>query len=193
MQLPPIEIQPYRSGWADEFAAIGAELRGALGDIALRIDHIGSTSVPGLAAKDRIDLQITVAGLDAESIRPAVEAIGYRWRNDITGDHCPPGMTLPADQLTKLCAQRSRPRDVNCHIRVDGSFNQRYALLFRDYLRTHPAAAAAYGELKRQLAARFTDDWDAYYDIKDPAIDMLMAGAEEWAARTTWEPGPSDA
>lgn len=192
MRLPPIQIEPYHPEWEQEFAAVGAELRRALGDTALRIDHIGSTSVPGLAAKDRIDTQVTVAALDEASIRPAVEAIGYLWRGDITGDHCPPGMTLPAEQLTKLYAQRSEPRAVNCHIRVDGSFNQRYALLCRDYLRTHPAAAAAYAEMKRQLAARFPDDWAAYYDIKDPAIDMLMAGAEEWAARTDWEPGPSD-
>ncbi len=82
---------------------------------------------------------------------------------------------------------------VNCHIRVAGRFNQRYAILFRDYLRAHAAAAAAYGEVKRSLAARAPHDWDLYYDVKDPAIDMLMSGAEEWAQRTDWSPGPSDA
>jgi GrpB-like predicted nucleotidyltransferase (UPF0157 family) len=77
------------------------------------------------------------------------------------------------------------------HVRVQGRPNQRYALLFRDYLREHPAAAAAYAELKRRLAA-LEIDRGVYADVKDPACDLIMAAAEEWSALSGWRAGPSD-
>lgn len=84
-------------------------------------------------------------------------------------------------------------RPINVHLREDGRFNQRYPLLFRDYLRAHPSAAAAYAEVKLQLARLHPDDFGAYYDTKDPVCDITMAGAYEWAETTDWEPGPPDA
>jgi GrpB-like predicted nucleotidyltransferase (UPF0157 family) len=78
-------------------------------------------------------------------------------------------------------------------MRIAGHANQRYALLFRDYLRTHPMAAAAYAQVKVALAQRDNMDKDFYYDVKDPVCDIIMAGAEEWVARTGWTLGPSDA
>ena len=74
---------------------------------------------------------------------------------------------------------------------MHGRANQRYALLFRDYLRTHPTTAAAYAELKRRLAQNLADP-DTYPDVKDPAVDLIYFAAEEWAAATRWNPGPSD-
>jgi len=65
-------------------------------------------------------------------------------------------------------------------------------LLCRDYLRTHKMAAAAYGEIKQQLAKHFPNDPDAYYAIKDPTFDILMAGATEWATATNWREPVSD-
>jgi GrpB-like predicted nucleotidyltransferase (UPF0157 family) len=83
---------------------------------------------------------------------------------------------------------------IHVHVRQDGRLNQRYALLFRDYLRADATAAAAYGLMKRALAeVAAPDDWDTYYAVKDPACDLIMAGAEQWALRTAWTPGPSDA
>ena len=70
--------------------------------------------------------------------------------------------------------------------------NQRYPLLFRDYLRAHPRSAAAYAELKRRLADNLRD-LDSYPDVKDPACDLIIAAAEDWASATTWQLGPSDA
>jgi GrpB-like predicted nucleotidyltransferase (UPF0157 family) len=75
---------------------------------------------------------------------------------------------------------------MNLHVRRAGSANGRYALLFRDYLCAHPLAAAAYGQAKHALAAHDPNDWDLYYDVKDPICDILMAGAEDWAATTGW-------
>ena len=138
-------------------------------------------------------MQVTVRTLDPEAVRPALEGLGLRWRADVDRDHPPSGVTLEAPELAKLYAQNGPDlRRINCHIRARGRFNQRYALLCRDYLRTHPAAAAAYAEIKRQLARRFPDDEEAYYDVKDPVFDVLMAGAEEWVLRVGWTPGPGD-
>jgi GrpB-like predicted nucleotidyltransferase (UPF0157 family) len=75
---------------------------------------------------------------------------------------------------------------------VAGRANQRYAVLFRDYLRVDSAAASAYGQVKVALARYHGEDVDAYYAIKDPVCDILMAGAEAWAATVGWMPGPSD-
>ena len=83
-------------------------------------------------------------------------------------------------------------RPTNLHVRIAGRANQRYALLFRDYLRTHLTAAQAYVELKRRLAQNLADP-DTYPDVKDPAVDLIYFAAEDWAATTLWQPSPSDA
>ena len=180
-----IEIVDYRESWPAEYRAFAASQRGMPGIAA--IHHIGSTSVPGLCAKDIIDIQITVTDLDADL---PIEEAGF-----VPGkpgsDHCPPGVTLEADQLHKRFYKFAQ-RPANVHVRQQGRFNQRYPLLCRDYLRSHPNAANAYGEIKRQLARHFVDDFEKYYDVKDPVFDLLMAGAEDWAAMTSWSLPPSD-
>ncbi len=189
-----IEIVPYKPSWPLEFAELGSRLRLALGDAALRIDHIGSTSVPGLDAKDVIDVQITVSSLDDANLKPALERAGFVWREDIKRDHAPLGMTVPDVELEKRYANEGlSARAAHIHIRAVGRWNQRYALLCRDYLRSHAGAAKAYAEIKRQLARYFPNDAEAYYDIKDPVFDVIMAGAEDWARFTNWQPGPTDA
>jgi GrpB-like predicted nucleotidyltransferase (UPF0157 family) len=192
-----IQIVEPRLQWAAEFQSLGAALRRELGDLAARIDHIGSTSVAGLAAKDVIDIQVTVAAsdeLESVDLVAAIERTGARQRVDVGRDHCPAGSAIAAVELDKLLFRTEAPRRrANVHVRVAGRFNQRYALLCRDYLRCHPSTAAAYAELKRQLAGRFSNDLDSYYAVKDPAFDLFMSGADEWAEWTGWSPGPSDA
>jgi GrpB-like predicted nucleotidyltransferase (UPF0157 family) len=187
------EIVAANSRWADEFAEIGARLRDAFGPRALRIDHIGSTSVPGLAAKDVIDVQVTVADLEDRAIEDAIERAGYNLRRDIVGDHRPPGDESPDEHWRKRYADdRSGGRRTHIHIRKDGSPNQRYALLFRDFLRADRNATEAYERTKRALAA-ICEDTATYADAKDPACDLVMIAAERWAEATSWEPGRSDA
>ncbi len=187
-----IEIVEYQERWPTEFGAIGGRLRELLGSSALRIDHIGSTAVPGLAAKDVIDVQVTVRELD-DSL-DSVLARGGLVRREPTRDHRPPGAELPDVELEKrLFAAPVGERSTNVHVRVEGRFNQRYALLCRDYLRAHPTAARAYAEVKRALARLVGDDQDGFYAVKDPVFDIIIAGAEEWARTTDWRPGPSDA
>jgi GrpB-like predicted nucleotidyltransferase (UPF0157 family) len=190
-----IEIVPYDEHWPAEFAAIAGCLRRALGDMALRIDHIGSTSVPGLPAKDIVDVQVTVAALEPdERLRAALGSIGYTLREGVTCDHRPPNVVGPdAEWEKRFFKPPPEQRPTNLHVRAAGRANQRYALLFRDYLRSHPPAAAAYAELKRRLAHYLVDDLKTYAEIKDPVCDVIMGAAEEWAAATGWQSALSDA
>jgi GrpB-like predicted nucleotidyltransferase (UPF0157 family) len=84
-----VEIVPYKESWPLEFQEIAARLRHQLGELALRIDHIGSTSVPGLPAKDVIDIQITIVAFD-DRVRSAMTSLGYTQPEGIWRDHCPP-------------------------------------------------------------------------------------------------------
>jgi len=192
MEKLMVEIVTYREAWPAEFREIAAALRAALGDRALRIDHIGSTSVPGLAAKDIIDIQITVAALD-EDVATALAGIGYEIDDRLRRDHRPPGADGPDSDWEKwYFREPAGHRLTNVHVRVAGQPNQRYPLMFRDYLRAHPAIAEAYARLKRQLAASLADP-RMYPDVKDPAVDLIYLAAEEWAAGIGWRPGPPDA
>ena len=186
-----ITITPYQTTWPAEFLRIGGVLRQALGDLALRIDHIGSTAVPGLAAKDRIDIQVTVARLEPV-IEQSLNRIGYT-RSKVRTDHAPFGQDSQAGDWVKwFFRPPAAQRPTNLHVRLAGRVNQRYPLLFRDYLRAHPATAAAYAELKRRLAQHLADPRQTYPDVKDPAVDLIYFAAEAWAAATGWAIGPTD-
>ncbi len=188
-----IAIVPYDERWPAEFRRLGAVLRGALGPLAERIDHIGSTAVPGLAAKDVIDVQVTVAALEAEAIAAALAPHGYALDAAITRDHVPPGRGDDPAEWQKLYFRApAEQRRTHLHVRQAGRANQRYALLFRDYLRATPTTAAAYARVKEALARLHPEDQDAYYDVKDPVCDIIADAAERWAAATGYVPGPSD-
>ncbi|MGA7731879.1 MAG: GrpB family protein [Chloroflexia bacterium] len=183
--INPIIVVDYHPEWPEEFGSIERNLQAVLGEMALRIDHIGSTAVLGLAAKDIIDVQVTVRDFTPD-LEAAFQRAGYT-RLEYNQDHRPPTATGPDRDWEK---QMYRPspggRTINLHVRRAGSANGRYALLFRDYLRAHPLAAGAYGRAKRALAQHGPSDWDLYYDVKDPVCDIIMAGAEDWAASTRW-------
>lgn len=191
-----VVIMPYKSDWPEAFEKIGKPLRQALGALALRIDHIGSTAVPGLASKNLIDVQITVESL-APAVGEALRQAGYARIEFITHDHVPPGRITDAAEWSKWFFKPAFPVEqtgqaVNVHVRLLGRANQRYALLFRDYLRTHAAIAEAYAQVKQALVAHQMDDQDAYYDVKDPVCDIIIGGAEAWAAAVGWKLGPTD-
>lgn len=181
-----VTIVESKATWPSEYETIATSLREALGPLALRIDHVGSTAVPGLPAKDRIDIQLTVAALQSARLVPALARAGFVDK-DIDHDHRPPGASGPDADWRKLFFQARAGRPVNLHVRVTGAPNQRYALLFRDYLRAHPEAAMAYARLKRALAALGIDP-GVYADVKDPACDLVYIAAEAWAAKTGWAP-----
>ena len=166
-----------------------------LGGLAARIDHIGSTSVPGLAAKDIIDIQITVPDLDdIQAFKAAmVQLAGYSQRGRIHEDHVPLGADPSPAEWRKLYFRESDgSKRTHIHIREQGRLNQVYALLFRDYLKSDPISAKLYEQVKIRLSELFPRSIDAYLYIKDPTCDLIMQAAERWRWDTAWEPGPSD-
>ena len=177
-----IVISPYDERWPAEYARVEHALRDGLGDLAVRIDHIGSTSVPGLAAKDVIDVQVSVAALDDPRLVPAFERLGAT-ATGIRADHVPPGTDgHPREWEKRYFRPPASWRPTHLHVREVGRANQRYALLFRDYLRHSPSAATAYAAVKVALASLHQDDAAAYYAVKDPVCDLVMEAAERWAA-----------
>ena len=183
-----IEIVPYRQDWPALFLQVAGKLKEISGDDLPGIHHIGSTAVPGMAAKDIIDVQVSVREFDS-GIEAGLLAKGFS--QFFYTDHCPAGATLAPAELDKRFFALTDPA-VHLHIRQIGRFNQRYALLCRDFLRNNTAAAIAYQTVKYELAKRFAYDPQGYYDIKDPVFDLLMAGAEIWAKQQGWNPSASD-
>jgi GrpB-like predicted nucleotidyltransferase (UPF0157 family) len=187
-----IEIVAYKNSWPLEFRELAFALRQGLGTLALRIDHIGSTAVAGLAAKDVIDIQITVEAFSPK-LRSALSTLGYSHLEDFRSDHRPAHAGGADSQWQKwFFNPPSGQRRTNTHVRIQGRANQRYALLFRDYLRAHSATAESYGELKRRLAQSLPE-LRMYAEVKDPAVDLIYLAAEEWASLINWKPGQSDA
>ena len=191
MTNPKYTIVDYKESWPVEFSNIAKEIRQALGKLALRIDHIGSTAVPGLPAKDVIDIQMTVSALNQDVIE-AMKTIGYTLSEGNIGDHVPPGHSEDRQHWEKwFFNPPAGQRRTHVHVRLPGRANQRYPLLFRDYLRAHPATAEAYARLKRMLSEHLADPF-MYPEVKDPAVDLIYLAAEEWAQQTNWQPGRSD-
>ncbi|WP_433579175.1 dephospho-CoA kinase [Nocardia brasiliensis] len=177
-----LRLAPPNPDWAAQAQRLIARLWVACGQAASRIDHIGSTSVPELPAKDVIDLQITVADLAAaDGLRDALGAAGFPVRPEVVQDSPKP---TPADPdgtdltlWTKRYHQSADPgRLANVHVRVDGSPGQRFALAFRDWLRADASARAEYLEVKRAGEAKAAGldgaaAMTAYLDVKEPWFD----------------------
>ena len=177
-----IQISDPDPDWPRQFSALAARLRQALGPVALRIDHVGSTSVPGLAAKPIVDVQISVARLEpVDPFREPLQHLGlvYRAKNP--------------ERTKRYFREAPGDRRTHIHVRRAGSFSEQFALLFRDYLRAHEDAAAEYGAVKRRLATAHPHDGQAYTDAKAPICFQIIQRADEWAQTVGWEPGPADA
>ncbi|MEV4315259.1 dephospho-CoA kinase [Actinocrispum sp. NPDC049592] len=155
----------------------------ALATNGLRVDHIGSTAVPDLPAKDIIDLQLTVSSLDqADELAEPLAAAGFPVRQGNTGDR---------GEETKRFHNSADPgRLANLHVRVEGSRDWRHALLFRDWLRADENERADYLDLKRTLAAKFAsgEHLEDYASAKNVWFDAALNRAEAWAASTGWAP-----
>jgi GrpB-like predicted nucleotidyltransferase (UPF0157 family) len=183
-------VVDYTGDWAGRAASLIATLRDQLGAGAERIEHIGSTAIPGMAAKDVLDLQVTVTSLEdaARDFDQPLGSLGFR-RTPYERDHVPAGRQDDGRRWVKrLWTRRGHPDGyVNLHVRLAGSPNERLALLFRDWFRAHPEAVPAYAAFKRSLAAT-APDIATYSDIKDPVVDLVVSVAETWAAGTGWRP-----
>jgi GrpB-like predicted nucleotidyltransferase (UPF0157 family) len=170
-----LAVVPYDPGWPMAFEAEAERLRDVLGPLALRIDHHGSTAVPGLAAKPIIDIQVSVAGLDPlTEYRDRLQAAGY--------------VHVPSED-DAVCPFFHRPREWphthHVHVVEVGGAEERRTLAFRDYLRTHPGASRRYEELKLDLAKRFVgtdpESREAYARAKSQFVEEILVLAKEGA------------
>ena len=181
-----------REDWPAQAARIGSRIKAAAPEDILAVDHIGSTAVPGLAAKDVIDLQATVADLGAaDRIAPLLAAAGYPAVRGAGFDTPKPTDPDPQQWQKRFHANADPGRAVNLHIRVAGSAGWRYALLFRDWLRADAAAAELYADHKRALAEQFAGAGStrAYADAKEPWFtDVAWPRMAAWAGRSSWVP-----
>ena len=185
-----VEVVPYDDRWPGRAAAELGALCAALGPLVCHADHIGSTAVPGMAAKDVLDLQLSVRDLDtaAAAFDAPLARRGYT-RLAYERDHVPAGDgSDPALWAKRYWRRRDHPAgDVNLHVRAVGSPNERLALLFRDWLRAYPPAVAAYARFKAELA-RAVVGLEVYTEVKDPVVDLVVAAAAGWARDTAWQP-----
>ncbi|MET3206094.1 UNVERIFIED_ORG: dephospho-CoA kinase [Arthrobacter sp. UYEF13] len=181
-----------REDWADQAARLGSRIAAAAADDILAVDHIGSTAVPGLAAKDVIDLQVTVSDLNAaDRIAPLLADAGFPAVPGVAFDTPKPTQPDPEQWKKRFHANADPGRAVNVHVRAAGSSGWRYALLFRDWLRSDPEAVSLYADHKRVLSEQFAGSkgTHAYAAAKEPWFtDVAWPQMDSWADRTGWVP-----
>ncbi|CCH20121.1 Dephospho-CoA kinase [Micromonospora lupini str. Lupac 08] len=173
--------------WPEQYARLAARIRHALAPADLRIDHIGATAVPGLAADDVIDVQVAVPRL-ADADGPLADRLANAGFPRVPGHWWDD--PRPADRgrwEKRLHGSADPGRPVRLHVREAGSPGWRYALLMRDHLRADPDQRAAYLLFKRDLvdAAPHVGDSGT---ARDPWFDEEYLRAEQWAERTGWRP-----
>lgn len=183
LQPAGVIVHPYNPAWPVEAATLGAQLA-ALVPAALAVEHIGSTSISGMAAKDCLDMMILVDELNDSNADAALTAASYRRRpepwNNLEPAH--------GHQWPKLVfAPPIGARTCNVHVRTVASGTARVALLFRDHFRANPTRTEWWSELKIR-AAQHTTTLQDYGQIKYPAWHLLMDLAEAWAHDTGWTP-----
>lgn len=180
-QIAPIEVVAYNSQWPVEYDALAAILWRAVGDVAVSIEHVGSTSVPGLAAKPILDIDIVIASRhDLPAIAERLTKLGYAHNGD---QGCPgreafkfPDTSVPHDP-----SGRHWPRHHLYVCDVDNIYYRRH-VAFRDYLRSHADVAKEYGELKLSLAETYRDDRNGYTEAKTEfvfAVYRVIGGLED--------------
>jgi GrpB-like predicted nucleotidyltransferase (UPF0157 family) len=168
--MRPLAIVPYDPRWPAQFARERARLAAALGAVALRIEHNGSTAVPGMAAKPVIDIQVSVAAVQPMTYLPLLERLGYVHVPHADDAFCP-----------YLHRPAAWPHSHHVHVVEAGGVEEARTLAFRDYLREHPAVVAAYARLKHDLAPHFSASdpaaRQAYADAKGEFIERIIAAA----------------
>jgi GrpB-like predicted nucleotidyltransferase (UPF0157 family) len=172
----PIIVTPYDEQWPILFQELGQRMRSVLGEVALRIDHIGSTSVPNLDAKPIIDIQISVTSLEPlDTYKISLESIGFTYQAD------------NPDLTKRYFRERPGDRRTHIHVRKAGSWSEQFALLFRDYLRVHPTECEIYANEKYRLMDKYQNERDQYVEGKGPIIYEIIQRANDWSQRVGWD------
>lgn len=171
-----VVLVPSDPAWPARAETLRAELAVALAGVAVRVEHIGSTSVPGLDAKPILDLQVGVPDPgDEPAFGPSLGRLGYELRVREGGEHR---------------MYRTPAHDVHVHLWIAGSDHERRHLVFRDWLRRSPGDRALYAETKHALAGAW-DDMNDYAHAKGEVIAQITERAEAWAAESGWRLPPA--
>ena len=188
--VPHSELLPHQPAWAAQAERLRARLRLVCGEHALRVDHVGSTAVPGLVARDVIDLQVTVADLDAADAlaEPLAEA-GFPQVAGVSSEPPKPeygigGEADPALWAQRLHASADPARPAHVHVRVNGWPGQRFALVLRDWLRADEHVRAEFQAAKHRARVDGTLN---YSEALEPWFDRAYTRAWEWADENGWE------
>jgi GrpB-like predicted nucleotidyltransferase (UPF0157 family) len=168
---PAVRIVDYDRAWPVMAEQELRRIAKAVGDVAVRLEHVGSTAVSGLAAKPIVDLQLSVASLQPrERYVAPLERLGYLFA---------PAPESPAYHF--FAKPPERPRAYHLHVCETGSEHEFRHVVVRDFLRSHPDEAARYAALKREVVARHPQDRLAYIDGKDEYVTALEERAVSWA------------
>ncbi len=158
-----VRLVPYSSEWKEYFEREKAALQSTLGEKILDIQHIGSTSIPGMPAKPIIDIAIAVDDFeDAKVCIPIIESLGYEYKGEFGIPH-------------RHYFVKGNPRLFHIHMSEITSIEWQNTIQFRDYLRAHPGAAQEYADLKQQLALKYPQDREAYLEGKTEFVEGVLA------------------
>ena len=171
MNAEPVEIVPYDPRWPSLFERERQVIESAINPYVREIQHVGSTAVPGLAAKPVLDIMVGVRTLeDAPACVEGLTGIGYEYVPEFEEQ-------LPWRRFFRKLHEGRRTHQIHLVERSDREWWDRH-IAFRDYLRLHSEAAREYGRLKQDLAERFRDDRDIYTDAKTDFITALERRAK---------------
>lgn len=163
--MQTVVVCDYDPEWPRIFEKLRERIGTALGPLVLRIEHIGSTSVPNACAKPIIDLDVVVRPEEVDAAIAAVEALGYRHEGDLG---------IEGREAFRWTAEFP---EHHLYVCPEGSAAFRRHVLLRDYLRAHPEKANEYGKLKKRLAEQYHDDRSKYQDAKCGFVDSLLVEA----------------
>ena len=168
MDKKQVVVLPYDEKWKEDFAAIRDELDTVLGDLAMSIEHVGSTSVEGLPAKPIIDIDIVIRDRSVlPDVITALGKLGYSHEGDLG---------IPGREAFKY-EGKEHLRKHHLYVCAEDSAELKRHLGFRDYLRTHPGAVAEYGRIKEEGARLYPWDIDKYIEHKSPFIENIYRQA----------------
>lgn len=167
----PYKIEAYNPVWKEKFEQIHKDIHDSFGNKALSIEHVGSTSIPGMSAKAVIDVCVTI-----DHIEPFIEEKnrmikrGYKWEDDYIGP----------DSILFYQAEKDDEKKINIHVCVKGSYEIEKFIYTSDYLRAHPKRVQMYNDLKEKLYREFPEDYPSYRAGKQGFLKETLELARKW-------------